>query len=255
MSKKHDFKPNILGFLCNWCSYAGADLCGVSRLQYPPEIKFVRVMCSGRVDLSFIFRAFLNGKDGVFIGGCWPGDCHYVTEGNYHAISKIHLCERLLAMIGVNPERVRLEWVSASEGVRFAKVMHEFSRKIKALGPVGTGENIARDTLKLNLEIIQNLVPYIKLVEREKLRVPVRSVEAHTEFLNNDTFDRLFEELIASKFEMDQMLAVLREKPCSTREVAKILGITSVDALKRLHLAAKEGFCAYDENEWLLAAA
>lgn len=129
------FEPQILGFACNWCTYAGADLAGTSRIQYPPNIKMIRVMCSGRVDPSFILKAFARGVDGVFVGGCHPGDCHYI-EGNFKAQRRIALLKNLLGELGVEPERLRLEWISASEGARFAQVISDFTNTIKELGPL-----------------------------------------------------------------------------------------------------------------------
>ena len=129
-----NFEPKILGFLCNWCSYAGADLAGVSRFQYPPNMKVIRVMCSARVDPAFILKALLSGIDGVLVGGCHPGDCHYM-KGNYYTRRRMTALRRLLKVIGFEPERVRLEWVSASEGVRFARLVKEFTDTIKSLGP------------------------------------------------------------------------------------------------------------------------
>lgn len=128
------FKPRIVGILCNWCSYAGADLAGVSRIQYPPTIRIVRVMCSGRVDPVFVLEAFRSGADGVLIGGCHPGDCHYIA-GNYKAQRRFFLLRRVLEQFGLEPERLRLEWVSASEGDRFAKVVKDMTEEIKKLGP------------------------------------------------------------------------------------------------------------------------
>ena len=127
--------PKILGLLCNWCCYAGADNAGVSRFQYPSAIRPIRVMCSGRVDPLIILRAFQLGADGFFVGGCHPGDCHYI-EGNYHAQDELADLKNVLSEIGINPDRLRLEWVSASEGKRFADVMHEFTEQIHALGPI-----------------------------------------------------------------------------------------------------------------------
>lgn len=129
-----NFEPKILGFLCNWCSYAGADLAGVSRLQYPPNIRIIRVMCSARVNPAFVLKALLSGIDGVLVGGCHPGDCHYM-KGNYYARRRMTALRRLLKVIGLEPDRVRLEWVSASEGIRFAQVVREFTETIKGLGP------------------------------------------------------------------------------------------------------------------------
>jgi coenzyme F420-reducing hydrogenase delta subunit len=129
-----DFNPKILGYLCNWCCYAGADLAGVSRIQYPPNIRIIRIMCSSRLEPSILLEMFIQGIDCIFIGGCHFGDCHYM-EGNYHAIHKIELTKKLMEKSGLNPERLRLEWVSASEGQRFATIMKEMSQKIRELGP------------------------------------------------------------------------------------------------------------------------
>ena len=110
------FKPRILGIICNWCCYGGADLCGVSRFQYPPYIRLIRVMCSARVDLAHILLAFATGQDAMFVGGCHLDDCHYITNGNYDALSVVTIAKKLLEHIGVNPDRLRLEWVSAGAG-------------------------------------------------------------------------------------------------------------------------------------------
>jgi F420-non-reducing hydrogenase iron-sulfur subunit len=132
MSK--EFEPNILGFLCNWCSYAGADLAGTSRMKYPANLKAIRVMCSGRVDPSFVLEAFRKGVDGVLIAGCHPGDCHY-QSGNYKTNRRVKLLKKLLEELGIEPARVRFEYVSASEGQKFASVVTEFVAEIKKLGP------------------------------------------------------------------------------------------------------------------------
>jgi F420-non-reducing hydrogenase iron-sulfur subunit len=129
------YEPKILGILCNWCSYTGADLAGTARMKYPCNVTSVRVMCSGRVDPGFIFDALHHGADGVLICGCHPGDCHYV-EGNYKCLRRIPLTKKLLEGMGIDPRRVRLEWVSASEGARFQSVVTEFTEQIRALGPL-----------------------------------------------------------------------------------------------------------------------
>ena len=129
------FEPVIAGFLCNWCSYTGADLSGTARLAYPPNLRSIRVMCSGRVDPGFVLSAFRHGADGVLVCGCHPGDCHYV-EGNHKAQRRHLLTRRLLAELGIEPERLRLEWVSASEGARFQEVVSEFTEQVRALGPL-----------------------------------------------------------------------------------------------------------------------
>ena len=135
MSGRKDFEPKIIGFLCNWCSYAGADLAGVSRIQYPPNIRIIRVMCSGRVDPVFILEAFKNGADGVLVAGCHlPSDCHYLS-GNFKAFRRIALLRKVLQSLGLEEERLRLEWVSASEGDRFASIVRDMVEQIKKLGP------------------------------------------------------------------------------------------------------------------------
>jgi F420-non-reducing hydrogenase iron-sulfur subunit len=129
-----EFEPNILGFLCNWCSYAGADLAGTSRMKYPSNLKSIRVMCSGRVDPAFVLEAFRKGVDGVLIAGCHPGDCHY-QSGNYKTNRRVKLLKKLLEELGIDPKRVRFEYVSASEGQKFASVVTEFVAEIKKIGP------------------------------------------------------------------------------------------------------------------------
>jgi len=129
-----EFQPKIVGFLCNWCSYAGADLAGVSRIQYPPTIRIIRVMCSGRIDPTFVLEAFKDGADGVLVTGCHPGDCHYLS-GNFKTLRRMLLLKKLLAQFGLEPERLRVEWVSASEGDRFATIVNDLTEEIKRLGP------------------------------------------------------------------------------------------------------------------------
>lgn len=245
----YKFKPKIVGFLCNWCCYAGADLAGVSRYQYPANIRIVRLMCSGRVDLEFILRAFSNGLDGVFMGGCWPGECHYITEGNYGALSMMHLCKKLLQQIGVNPERLRLDWVSASQGTRFAAVMNDFSGKLEELGPLGTGEGLDKRGLKLKLKAATNLVPYLKLVERERLRVRFDTEEEYKTFFTGDEVDRLFRELIVDKLAMSQILLLLRERPLSVAEISEILGADPSEVSTHLNNSARQGLIEFDERQ------
>jgi F420-non-reducing hydrogenase iron-sulfur subunit len=134
------FEPRLVGFLCNWCSYTGADLAGTARMSYAPNIRIIRVMCSGRVDPQFVLKAFHEGADGVLISGCHPGDCHY-QEGNHKALRRHRLLSRVLEQFGIEKERFRLEWVSASEGVKFQQVCNDFAGKIRALGPLNFAGN------------------------------------------------------------------------------------------------------------------
>jgi F420-non-reducing hydrogenase iron-sulfur subunit len=134
VEQKQDFEPRILGFLCNWCCYAGADLAGVSRFQYPPNIRVIRIMCSAKLAPTYVMKAFLEGVDGVFIGGCHIGDCHYL-KGNYYTRRRVMMLKKVLEVLGLEPERLKLAWVSAAEGAIYADVIRAYTQKIKELGP------------------------------------------------------------------------------------------------------------------------
>lgn len=134
------FQPRIIAFLCNWCSYAGADLTGTSRIQYSPNVKALRVNCSSRVDPTFVIKALMSGADGVLVAGCHPGDCHY-KSGNLYTRRRVMMLKTLLETIGIPPDRLRLEWVSASEAIKFATVVNDFVDEIKELGPSTIGVN------------------------------------------------------------------------------------------------------------------
>ncbi len=138
------FEPTIVGFLCNWCSYTGADLAGTSRIHYAPNVRVIRVMCSARIDPTFVLKALHDGADGVLICGCHPGDCHY-SEGNYKMMRRYPLLKKLLADYGIEEERVRLEWVSASEGQRFADIVNDMTERVRALGPSPVKMALASD--------------------------------------------------------------------------------------------------------------
>jgi len=136
------FQPRIITFCCNWCTYTASDLAGISRMKYEPSTRVVRVMCSGRIDPQFVLAAFAHGADGVLIGGCHPGDCHY-NDGNYRALARFRLLHRMLTDLGIEPERFRLEWISASEGDRVKAVVNEMTQQIRALGPLRLPEKLA----------------------------------------------------------------------------------------------------------------
>lgn len=153
MSDKDTFEPRIVAFLCNWCSYTAADLAGIARLKYPSSVRIIRVMCSGRIAPGFVLKAFQEGADGVLVGGCHPGDCHYL-EGNYKTLKRKLVLERLLEQFGIEKDRFRLEWISGAEGDKLARVAAEMTEKIRALGPLGrAADRLARaDALKLRSE-------------------------------------------------------------------------------------------------------
>jgi F420-non-reducing hydrogenase iron-sulfur subunit len=206
-------------------------------------------MCTGRVDPAFVLRAFANGADGVFVGGCWPGECHYTTEGNYHALGMMHLTRRLLKHIGINPERLRVEWVGASEGIRFAELMNDVVKKVKALGPLGSGQELSVDAMKSKMEAVRNMLPYIKLVERERLRVPRDTEEEYNKFFTSDEVDRTFSELIMDKLTISEIVLLLKEEALSSGEISKRLSLTPAEVSKYLKSSAKQGLVRYDESK------
>ncbi len=142
-----NFNPTIVAFLCNWCAYTGADLAGTSRMRYAPNIRIIRVMCSGRIDPTFILTAFQQGADGVLVCGCHPGDCHYQT-GNYKCIRRFKLIEKFIAQMGIEPERLKLEWISASEGKQFAELVNEMTKAILNAGPCKIKSTLEVEHLK-----------------------------------------------------------------------------------------------------------
>lgn len=206
-------------------------------------------MCTGRVDLAFVLRAFEKGADGVIIGGCWPGECHYVTEGNYDALANMHLCRKLLRHIALDPERLRLEWISAAEGSRFAEVMSDFAGKLREMGPLGREEELDEAAVRFRLKALTRLVPFLKLVEREKLRVPSKTEEAYNEFFASDEVNRLFDELIADRLAISQILLALEEKPLSTAEISEVLGLSPSEVSKIMSSSSRQGFVRFDLEE------
>jgi F420-non-reducing hydrogenase iron-sulfur subunit len=152
-------------------------------------------MCSGRVDLEFILRAFSNGMDGVFIGGCRLNECNYITHGNYNALNTVLLCRKIMEHIGLNPERLSIQFMSSGEGILFAQVVDDFSKKVKELGPPGNGEEISPDELKPKLEDIRKLVPYIKIEKRKKLETRLENEEEYDGFFTPDEIDKLLSEV------------------------------------------------------------
>ena len=136
-----EHNPQIIAFLCKWCSYTGADLAGTSRTQYKPNVRAIRVMCSGRIEPTFVLRAFRKGADGVLICGCHPGDCHY-QEGNYRCLRRFHLLQKYTRQMGIEPERLKLEWISASEGKQYAELINSFTLTISELGPCRVKETM-----------------------------------------------------------------------------------------------------------------
>jgi F420-non-reducing hydrogenase iron-sulfur subunit len=212
-------------------------------------------MCTGRVDLSYVLRAFSRGMDGVFVVGCHLGECNYITHGNLHALGMVHLGRKLLEHIGLNPERLRIEFMSGGEGIRFAEVMNDFGKTVREIGPFGKSEGLDEKALKAKLEAVTKLVPYLRLVERERLRLPFRSKEEFEAFFASDEFNRLFNELVLEKLAVSQITSLLREGPLSTGKISEILGLTPSEVARHMGTSSRHGLVRYDVNQKCYALA
>ena len=208
-------------------------------------------MCTGRIDISFVLRAFSNGTDGVFMGGCWLGECHYLTQGNHEALSMMIIARKLLKQVGIDPARLRLEFVSASEGARFADVISDFTRRLKELGPIGIDEapEGQRNSLRTKLEALKSLVPYIKLIERKRLRVHFKTEEEYYQFFDSAEVNKLFKELIIDKLVAKQIMMLLKESPLSAEEIAGTLDLKPAETQRHLNILTREGLLRFDEDD------
>jgi len=247
-----EFEPKMIGFLCTWCTYAGADLAGVSRFQYPPTVRNIRVMCSGRIDPHILFEAFIQGMDGVFIGGCHPGDCHYL-EGNYNAERKIKMTKKLLEKTGFEPERLRLEWISASEGQLFAEVMTEFSAKIKELGPSPVGGD-SPDT-----EILRKLLAAkdatldfrLRAIVAKEYKITAKDGNIYGEMKDQKEWDEFLDDAIEAEFERKQILKMIRDTPMSVKEISGNIGLTTEKVVQHVILLRAKNQIGLDSIDGL----
>ncbi len=225
------YKPKILGFLCNWCSYAGADLAGVSRFNYPPNIRIIRVMCSGRIEPNFILTAFEKGLDGVLVAGCHLGDCHYLT-GNYHTKYKILITKKILEKLEFETKRLRLEWVSAAEGKRFADLITEFTEELIKLGP----SPIKSDgNLKKNLFYAKQVCSDFRLrwlISRERDLTEIEN--AYGEKIPEEKFEELLDHIIETELIKVKIQDLIEEKGLSAEEISSILEIPSEKVMEHL---------------------
>ena len=229
------FEPLIVAFCCNWCAYAGADLAGTSRFEYPTNVRIVRVMCSGRIDPAIVLEVLEKGADGVLIAGCHPGDCHYV-EGNYYAELRFKAIRKLLALSGLEPERLRLEWVSASEGRKWADVVREFVEELKRLGPSPLRGPEPNERVLLGVRAAKLAISGFRLralVGRER-----HLVEEGNAYGEKTTYEelegRVLDEAIRAEFERALITAKLMEKPMSVKELAMELGLDASEALRHI---------------------
>jgi F420-non-reducing hydrogenase iron-sulfur subunit len=240
------FEPKILGFLCNWCSYAGADLAGVSRIQYPTNVRIIRVMCSGRVDPVFIAEAFMNGIDGVLVLGCHLGDCHYIS-GNYETELKMKMLSKVLSKINFS-ERLRLDWVSASEGARFAQLVSDFTEYIQKLGPSPIHNK------KVKKEIIENLNAVKFALCDKRLRALVaRQRELTTEgnvygdVIPNEEFENILNNAIENEVIRHKILEKIKLEGKSVPDIAKEIDVEPYKVLQHIVTLRARGLVDVDQ--------
>jgi len=203
-------------------------------------------MCSGRVDLEFVFRSFANGQDGVLIGGCKLNECNYATHGNFDALANAHICWNIMQRIGLDPARLSIEFMSGGEGNRLAEVVDHFTAAIRELGPLGKPEGIGRDELHASLQAARRLIPYLRLVEREKLRVPERSEKAYREFFGSEEVQRLMDELVGDTLAVSRIVSLLGEQPLATGEIAERLGFKPSEVARHMTSSSRQGLVRYD---------
>jgi len=205
-------------------------------------------MCSGRIDMAFVLRAFSKGADGVFVGACHLSECNYITHGNYHTLNMVLLLRKILEQIGLNPERLRIAFMSGAEANLFVDNVNSFVKKIKELGPIGTSEGMDKKGLMSKLQTVTDLIPYIRLVERERLRAPVMSEEEYYTFFDSNELKRLFNETIVEKLAISQIVSLLREGPLTTGEIANGVGLTPSEVSKHLNTSSRHKLVRFDES-------
>jgi F420-non-reducing hydrogenase iron-sulfur subunit len=205
------------------------------------------VMCSGRVDLEFILRAFANGQDGVLIGGCRLGECNYITHGNFDAYATVHLCKKMMQHLGLNPERLRIAFMSGAEGNRLAEVTDEFVDTVRRLGPIlSSEEGMDGRGLAFKMAAARKLVPFLKLVERERLRVPEKTEQGYLDFFNSQRVNRLIDDILADRLAVSQIMLLLKDSPLSTQDISERLGLNPSDVSRHMNSTSRHGLVRYD---------
>jgi F420-non-reducing hydrogenase iron-sulfur subunit len=238
---QENFEPDILGFLCNWCSYAGADLAGLSRMQYPPNVRIIRVMCSARVDPTIVLEAFVQGLDGVMILGCHLGTCHYMT-GNYYTERRMKTTKKVLKNIGLSPERLLVDWVSAAEGDRFATLVREFTERVRKLGPLGNETGLEPQQLRTRLVAAKEALAHQRmrwLVGREKELVEDKNVFG--EKVSQEEFDQLMLQTIEKEFAKRRILLCIGEDALSVKEIAQRVEVSPREVLRNMVSLERDG--------------
>ena len=243
------FEPRIVGFLCNWCSYAGADLAGVSRISYPTNIRIVRLMCSGRVDPVIVLETLAQGADGVLVAGCHIGDCHYIT-GNLQAELKINMLKKLLARTGLEVERLRLEWVSASEGGRFAELVKDFTDQLKRLGPSPLAGDKSDKNILASVLAAKATAEDFRLrllVGREKTMIDDGNV--YGEEVSEGELDKVLNEVIDAEYVRNRIYLLAKEEPLSVKDLSKLLDLDSQMVLRHIVVMRRRGLITVDRVE------
>ena len=243
-----EFNPKILGLLCNWCSYAGADLAGVSRMQYPPNIRVVRVMCSGRVDPALIVEALLLGADGVLVGGCHIGDCHY-QKGNYQAEKKMIMLKKLLSKTKFGGDRVRLEWVSAAEGQRFADIIKEFTEEIRSLGPSPLGKGGDEKIRKEMMALKETVSDFrLRAIVGKELSL-IEDGNVYNEKISSQRFEELMNSAIEDEFARNEILQIAKDKSVSVKDISSIIDLDPQKVLRHIVVLERKGLITQDRIE------
>lgn len=203
-------------------------------------------MCSGRVDLEFILRAFAKGQDGVFMGGCKLDECNYTTHGNYDAYATVWMAKKIMSAIGLNPDRLCIEFMSGADGNILAQKTDEFTDKIKGLGPLGSCEGLDLQEVVFRLKAAQRLVPYLKLVERQRLRPPGKTKAAYMDFFESKETALLFDGILEDKLAISQIMALLGASPLSTGDISQKLGLNPSEVSRHMKTSSCQGLVRYD---------
>ena len=249
MTLQESFEPDILGFLCNWCSYAGADLAGVSRFQYPPNVRIIRVMCSARVDPTIALEAFIRGLDGVMVLGCHLGDCHYIT-GNYYTERRMKTTRNVLKSAGLSAERLLVDWVSAAEGERFAALVKDFTERVKELGPLGNETDLEPQQLRTRLVAAKEALAQERvrwLVGRERELVEDKNVFG--EKVSQEEFDQLMLQTLGKEFAKRRILLSMGKDALSVKEIAQRVETPSREVLRNIVSLERDGLVSVVEIE------
>jgi len=241
-----EWEPKIIGFLCNWCSYAGADLCGVSRYQYPTNIRPVRVMCSTRISPHLVLDIFRAGADGVLLGGCHLNDCHYIS-GNFYTEKRVRLMMRLLEDAGVEPARLRLEWVSASEGEKFSKVVTDFTEQVRKLGPSKVKKDNVLASKVAAADGASETFRLRALVGKE-LNLETKG-NVYGNKLEKTELEKLIDQATKEEFERSLILELASKKPISVKELGRVMNVPTDRVLRHIVSLRQKNLLAMDHPE------